>query len=288
MFEIRPDRQIPQGGHWEGDLIIGKNQISAIATLVERSTRYTILVHFPRDHGGESVRNALVERIAELSTQLRRSLTWDQGSEMGQHSPDLLARVANELNTRPRKALGWYTPAERFARRYRRPRIASSSWRSVGSPASPFSVKYTRHARSLVRPSDGKRSSPSNVIVGEPAKGTAAASCAVRIRTYSTSISWRPSESRAWRARAPASVQFGQASMCSTYIFRARVVGAGSVIVAIAFFEVLEDLERGLDVAAPCLDPFTDRKSRDDERSDRVGPHPTEKAVQQQADEDRA
>lgn len=107
-------RAVP--GHWEGDLIIGKNQKSAIATLVERSTRYTILVHFPRDHGAESVRNALVERIAELPTQLRRSLTWDQGSETGQHSPDLLARVANELNTRPRKALGWYTPAERFAR----------------------------------------------------------------------------------------------------------------------------------------------------------------------------
>jgi IS30 family transposase len=165
------DRAVP--GHWEGDLIIGLNG-TAIGTLVERTTRFTLLLHLPpmaghgsgprvqggpatAGHGAEAVRNAIGEAIGTLPEQLRRSLTWDQGPEMAQHarlridtglevyfcdphSPwqrgsnentngllrqyfpkgTSLARysradldaVALALNTRPRKTLGWRTPAE--------------------------------------------------------------------------------------------------------------------------------------------------------------------------------
>lgn len=164
MISDRPgdadDRAVP--GHWEGDLIIGKNQKSAIGTLVERTTRFVMLVHLPNDHGAESMRDALIQTVGTLPTELRRSLslTWDQGSEMGQHKaftvatdipvffcdpaspwqrgsnentngllrqyfpkgtdlsqhgPEDLARVAHELNTRPRKTLDWDTPAQRLA-----------------------------------------------------------------------------------------------------------------------------------------------------------------------------
>lgn len=164
------DRAVP--GHWEGDLIIGLNS-SAIGTLVERTSRFTMLLHLPpmpghggprtkngpalAGHGAEAVREALAEAITDLPAQLRKSLTWDQGSELAQHaqiridtgleiyfadphSPwqrgtnentngllrqyfpkgtDLgrhtredLAAVATALNSRPRKTLGWRTPAE--------------------------------------------------------------------------------------------------------------------------------------------------------------------------------
>jgi IS30 family transposase len=175
MISQRPaeaaDRAVP--GHWEGDLIVGLGS-SAIGTLVERTTRFTILLHLPRmtdhdkeagakkrpalaGHGAEAVRDAITRAIFTMPEQLRRSLTWDQGAELAQHarlkidtgvqiyfcdphSPwqrgtnentngllrqyfpkgtdlnahdaDDLEAVALALNTRPRKTLGWKTPAE--------------------------------------------------------------------------------------------------------------------------------------------------------------------------------
>jgi IS30 family transposase len=72
-------------GHWEGDLIMGSANRSAIGTLVERTTRYLLLLHLPDGHGSEPVRDALVDAMAVLPARLRRSLTWDQGVEMGRH-----------------------------------------------------------------------------------------------------------------------------------------------------------------------------------------------------------
>jgi IS30 family transposase len=175
LISARPaeaeDRAVP--GHWEGDLILGLGS-SAIGTLVERTTRFTLLLHLPpmeghgtglrakngpalAGHGAEAVRDAIACTITTLPEQLRRSLTWDQGAEMAQHarlrvdtglqvyfcdphSPwqrgtnentngllrqyfpkgtnlsvhnaDELAAVAAALNSRPRKTLGWRTPAE--------------------------------------------------------------------------------------------------------------------------------------------------------------------------------
>ena len=104
MISQRPgeaaDRAVP--GHWEGDLIIGLGS-SAIGTLVERTTRFTVLLHLPRlpgrddevrkkngpalaGHGAEAVREEVTRTITTLPEQLRRSLTWDQGAEMSQHA----------------------------------------------------------------------------------------------------------------------------------------------------------------------------------------------------------
>ncbi|MGH6913597.1 MAG: IS30 family transposase, partial [Geminicoccales bacterium] len=77
------DRAVP--GHWEGDLIIGRGQQSAIGTLVERRTRYLLLLALPQGRTAAAVRDALTRQILTLPTQLRRSLTWDRGKEMADH-----------------------------------------------------------------------------------------------------------------------------------------------------------------------------------------------------------
>jgi IS30 family transposase len=93
MIADRPEevaeRLVP--GHWEGDLIIGKNSGSAIGTLVERTTNYTILLHLPDNHGTDAVTAALVAAMGELPDQLRRSVTWDQGKEMTKHKEVAIA-----------------------------------------------------------------------------------------------------------------------------------------------------------------------------------------------------
>ena len=78
------DRAVP--GHWEGDLIIGANSQSAIGTLVERSSGFVLLLHLPHDHTAATVAEAMSTAIGRLPEQLRRSMTWDQGSEMALHT----------------------------------------------------------------------------------------------------------------------------------------------------------------------------------------------------------
>jgi IS30 family transposase len=78
------DRAVP--GHWEGDLITGAENKSAIGTLVERSTGYVMLLHLPNSHGAEDVQQAMVETMSRLPQTLRRTLTWDQGQEMANHA----------------------------------------------------------------------------------------------------------------------------------------------------------------------------------------------------------
>ena len=84
------DRATP--GHWEGDLIIGKGNKTAIGTLVERSTRFCILLHLPNGYAAYEVQKELVKKMRDLPGQLRKTLVWDQGSELALH-----ARISEEL-----------------------------------------------------------------------------------------------------------------------------------------------------------------------------------------------
>ena len=117
------DRAVP--GHWEGDLLIGANN-SQIATLLERHTRYCMLVRVNSKHT-ETVVDALVKQAHKLPRELYKSLTWDRGKEMADHQrfpkgmdlsavhQNRLNAVARRLNERPGKTLGYYSPAEKFA-----------------------------------------------------------------------------------------------------------------------------------------------------------------------------
>jgi IS30 family transposase len=150
-----------QAGHWEGDLIMGAGNRSAIGTLVERTTRYLILLGFPDGMASaDAVRQAITDALERVPAALKRTLTWDQGKELAHHqqitaatstgvffcdahspwqrgsnenmngllrdyfpkgtdlsvhSAEEIARVAAEVNDRPRKTLGWQRPAELFA-----------------------------------------------------------------------------------------------------------------------------------------------------------------------------
>jgi len=93
MISQRPaeaaDRAVP--GHWEGDLILGKDGTSAIGTLVERSTRFVLLLHLPHRHDAASVQAQMTQQMMTLPGHLRRSITWDQGSEMSGHASFTIA-----------------------------------------------------------------------------------------------------------------------------------------------------------------------------------------------------
>ena len=108
-----------QAGHWEGDLIIGAGQRSAIATLVERKFRTTILVRVPRDHSAQSVGDALIGAFSQLPTRLRRTLTWDQGNEMFHHQRIEQHDRTEDLLRRPALAV-----AARQQREHQRPAAA--------------------------------------------------------------------------------------------------------------------------------------------------------------------
>ena len=86
------DRAVP--GHWEGDLIMGEGNRSAIGTLVERSTRFVILLHLPGRHTADEVATAMIDRMSELPDHLRRSITWDRGVELAGYERIQLALQA--------------------------------------------------------------------------------------------------------------------------------------------------------------------------------------------------
>jgi IS30 family transposase len=105
------DRAVP--GHWEGDLVMGTVGGVAVGTLVERSTRFTILLHLPGRHDAESVARAMIQEMAELPEHLRRSLTWDRGTELAattRSSSNWACRSTSATRTRPGSAAPTRTP----------------------------------------------------------------------------------------------------------------------------------------------------------------------------------
>ncbi len=147
-------------GHWEGDCIMGAGNRSAVGTLVERCTRFLVLIHVDTDQpNADAIRDGVCAALQALPPDLRRTLTWDQGKELALHqqitartgtqvyfcdahspwqrgsnentngllrdyfpkgtdlsavTPEELQRVADEINARPRKTLGWFRPADLF------------------------------------------------------------------------------------------------------------------------------------------------------------------------------
>ena len=114
-IEDRPeevaDRQVP--GHWEGDLIVGKNGATAAGTLAERTSRFTAIVPLPSGRAADQVRTALIESVQDLPGQLVKSLTWDQGTEMADHAAFSLATSIDVYFAHP------HSPWERGTNRTR-------------------------------------------------------------------------------------------------------------------------------------------------------------------------
>jgi IS30 family transposase len=162
MISERPaeadDRAVP--GHWEGDLLMGTDNRTAVGTLVERTSRFLLLLHLRGERDAHTVRDVMQQAITALPTELARTITWDQGKEMAYHAQftiatgipvyfcdphkpwqrgsnentnrllrqylpkgtdlsvhtaDDIARIADSLNSRPRKTLGYMTPSEKLA-----------------------------------------------------------------------------------------------------------------------------------------------------------------------------
>ena len=105
------DRAVP--GHWEGDLMMGTGKPLAVGTLVERSTRFTILLHLPGRHDADSVAEAMIRQMSQLPEHLRRSLTWDRGIELADYQRiqlELDIRSTSATPTRPGSAAPTRTP----------------------------------------------------------------------------------------------------------------------------------------------------------------------------------
>ena len=138
------DRGVP--GHWEGDLILGAGQKSAIGTLVERATRFTMLLHLPGDHTAETVAAAMIETMGELPEHLRRSITCDRGSEMANWKASIFSsmpRCISATRTRRGSAAPMRTPTGY---------CGSGSKKAPISPATPKPISNASRTSSTAGP----------------------------------------------------------------------------------------------------------------------------------------
>ena len=190
------DRAVP--GHWEGDLILGKNGDSAIGTLVERMTGFVMLLHLLNDHGALAVQEAITAKMSRLPEILRQTLTWDQGSEMANHveiaaasahlyfcDPHSLAARHQREHQRPAPPVLPQRHRPLFARR-RLPRLRASelnnrprkrlNWRTPAEASTNYSP--SRSTRPVLRsPLTSRHKTPR---MPGPAQGSVEQSCGRR------------------------------------------------------------------------------------------------------------